>query len=425
MDTLVLITSQYPFGNGEPFLETELPIISTAFRKIIIIAQNTSEKNQRYIHENVIIFRYNTATSILGWLYMPLLCMANSTEIRKLIREEIKFRKGISFNLKINDILQLLKKIIKAIQLKQFISEKLNEMKINESIVFYSYWLKTGAHAISLLNYTRSIKIARAHGSDLYEEKNTTGYLPLMKFAAMNLDSIFFISKHGKNYFEERIRLKSPYFLVSYLGVSKPPTNFRKNVTDKFVMVSCSNLIPLKRIDLIIKALKKIKTKKEILWLHFGDGVLRNELEALAGMLLIPMKNVSYRFMGFYPNNELLNYYAMNHVDLFINTSYAEGIPVSIMEAQSFGIPVIATDTGGVKELVTSETGSILPVEFQLDELVDKIEYYSEMNEEEKKRISSAAMKNWKKNFDAQSNYADFIQSVSSIFAASKRNTTY
>ena len=69
--------------------------------------------------------------------------------------------------------------------------------------------------------------------------------------------------------------------------------------------------------------------------------------------------------MGHYPNEELLRYYGSNHVDLFINTSSTEGVPVSIMEAQSFGIPVIATDTGGVKEVVTEGTGSLLPVDFR------------------------------------------------------------
>jgi len=47
------------------------------------------------------------------------------------------------------------------------------------------------------------------------------------------------------------------------------------------------------------------------------------------------------------PHNDVLNYYASNPVDVFINTSSSEGLPVSIMEAMSFGIPVIATNVGG------------------------------------------------------------------------------
>ena len=45
---------------------------------------------------------------------------------------------------------------------------------------------------------------------------------------------------------------------------------------------------------------------------------------------------------------------------MFINLSSSEGIPVSIMEAQSFGIPVIATNVGGSGEIVVSETGVLV-----------------------------------------------------------------
>ena len=108
-----------------------------------------------------------------------------------------------------------------------------------------------------------------------------------------------------------------------------------------------------------------VKSAREIEWLHFGDGILRNELEETRLYKTgICQTGITYRFMGHYPNEELLKFYTANKVDLFINTSSTEGMPVSIMEAQSFGIPVIATDTGGVKEVVTEGTGSLLPVDF-------------------------------------------------------------
>lgn len=42
--------------------------------------------------------------------------------------------------------------------------------------------------------------------------------------------------------------------------------------------------------------------------------------------------------------------------------SLSEGIPVSIMEAISFGIPIIATNVGGNAEIVNDETGVLIPV---------------------------------------------------------------
>ena len=154
--------------------------------------------------------------------------------------------------------------------------------------------------------------------------------------------------------------------------------------------------------------------------MHFGDGVLRNELETLASERLGSAKGISYRFMGHYPNNELLEYYSNNKVDLFINTSSTEGIPVSIMEAQSFGIPVIATDTGAVNEIVTEGTGSLLPVDFNTTDLSRMIEHYANLSDSEYDNLRMNAIRNWELNFNAISNYNNFISKVNSILAPEK-----
>lgn len=421
MKTLVLITSQFPFGKGESFIGSEFAILSKSFDKILIIAQNVSGEKTRNTSGNVTIYRYNPSTSFLGFLHLPLLFLTNARTIYNLFQEETRFRRIAGNHLTIKNLLNLFKKIVKAVQLRDFLSKKLMKEGINESIVFYSYWLKTGAHAISMLKYKDSIKIARAHGSDIYEEKTQSGYLPLLRFSALNLNAIFFVSKHGKEYFEEKIKMGSPHFLVSCLGVAKPDIEITKtNLSDKFVVVSCSNMVPLKRIDLIINALGIVKSEKEIEWLHFGDGILKNELEEIALNNLKSSDGKTYSFMGYYPNEELLKYYNSNKVDLFINTSSTEGVPVSIMEAQSYGIPVIATDTGGVKELVKEGTGSLLPVNFNPDDLAKLIEHYSNLTKEESDVIRANAMRNWNSNFNAVSNYKDFIMRVNSILASGK-----
>jgi glycosyltransferase involved in cell wall biosynthesis len=424
MKTLVLATSQFPFGTSESFIASEFPFLERSFDKIIVIAQNVIFEKTRDISSNTILFRYNPATSFSGFLFLPVLLISNLKAISTLYKEEIAFRKNLTTRNKKN----LLKQIIKSIQLRIYLEKVLKKEGINESIVFYSYWLKTGAHAISMLNYENSIKISRAHGSDLYEEKTESGYLPLLKFSAQNLDAIFFTSQNGKRYFEEKVGFDSSGFLVSYLGVfnDKQDTVVGRDVacnvptenSNRFTIVSCSNLIPLKRIDLIIRALSIINTTKKIEWKHFGDGILKNELEELAEKTL--SKKIAYTFMGHYPNKELLKYYNANHIDLFINASSTEGIPVSIMEAQSYGIPVIATDTGAVEEIVVTGTGSLLPVDCTPSELASLIEYYVNLDEKETKKIRENAILNWRTNFRASSNYENFITQVSSILASAK-----
>ncbi|MBK7625716.1 MAG: glycosyltransferase [Bacteroidales bacterium] len=421
MKSLVLITSHYPFGTGESFIEQEIKHLSRNFEKIIIIAQDINGEKTRETPENVTIYRYNSATSFKGFLILPFLFFINASTIAEILKAEIEFRLGIKDTLTIRKFSFLFRKVIKAVQLKEHITKVLRKEKINESITFYSYWLKTGAHAISMLDYKNSIRIARGHGSDIYEEKTTEGYLPLLKYCGIKLDAIFFISNDGRQYFREKTGIDTRRFLLSYLGIERAYIEAKEPVrSDKYIIVSCSNIVALKRINLIIESLELVRSQREILWYHFGDGLLKSELEDIAKKKLAPLKNITYNFMGHYPNNELLKFYSLNRVDLFINTSYTEGVPVSIMEAQSFGIPVIATDTGGVRELVREGTGSLLPVGFSPSDLAKLIEKYSGLPADEENKIRVNAFHNWNMNFNASSNYEDFIMQLNSIFASSK-----
>jgi colanic acid/amylovoran biosynthesis glycosyltransferase len=72
--------------------------------------------------------------------------------------------------------------------------------------------------------------------------------------------------------------------------------------------------------------------------------------------------------MGNVENSKILDFYSENYVDLFINFSEFEGVPVSIMEAQSAGIPVLATKVGGTSEIVSSDNGFLVEKHFDLSE---------------------------------------------------------
>jgi glycosyltransferase involved in cell wall biosynthesis len=91
------------------------------------------------------------------------------------------------------------------------------------------------------------------------------------------------------------------------------------------------------------------------------------------------------------------------------------------MEAQSFGIPSIATDVGGVNEVVREGTGSLLPPDFKPSDLAKLIQHYAALPEEEQKILRNNALNNWESNFKASDNYYDFMLKLNSIFASSKK----
>jgi colanic acid/amylovoran biosynthesis glycosyltransferase len=95
------------------------------------------------------------------------------------------------------------------------------------------------------------------------------------------------------------------------------------------------------------------------------------------------------------------------------------------MEAQSFGIPVIATDIGGVKEVVVEGTGSLLNVNFDPEGLAEMIEHYQSLSEKETDKIKANAIKNWDSKFNASANYNNFIIKVNSIFASANKEINY
>ncbi|MCG6877652.1 MAG: glycosyltransferase [Deltaproteobacteria bacterium] len=86
-----------------------------------------------------------------------------------------------------------------------------------------------------------------------------------------------------------------------------------------------------------------------------GDGPLRGELQAYAQKIGLDSK---MRFMG--PRDDIP--LVMGKMDIYIHTSRFEGLSNAIMEAMGCGLPVVATDVGGNRELVNDgKTGFLCP----------------------------------------------------------------
>ena len=114
--------------------------------------------------------------------------------------------------------------------------------------------------------------------------------------------------------------------------------------------------------------------------------------------------NLSVELKGELKNPEILNYYMKSKIDCFILLSTSEGIPVSIMEAMSYSIPILSTKVGGISELVIEGAGELLDVDFTqtqfdyaLDKILNNLPVY--------RKCSYNAYKN---NYDASKNYLQF-----------------
>jgi glycosyltransferase involved in cell wall biosynthesis len=124
--------------------------------------------------------------------------------------------------------------------------------------------------------------------------------------------------------------------------------------TDDVLLVFVGRIVPIKRLDLLIEALAQAMPQNKHLRLAIvGDGPTRAKLEMQANSLGI---GNAMRFLGY--QRELALIYSA--ADIAVLSSANEGTPVSLIEAASAGVPAVATDVGGVREVVTSDTGIIV-----------------------------------------------------------------
>ena len=404
---LLLLCDNYPLSNGEFFIDDEMKIIAEKFNKIYILTNKPKNKQtNRSYPRNAELFFLTQNENFYSKLFSLRLLFTRkflSELVTALTKHKIKLS-FILFKVILNDLK-------KAIELKKTI-EKITYN--NANIILYSYWHDYKALAISMItnSYPNITSISRAHRWDIYFEENEFPYLPFKKFIVENLTMTYSISEDGKKTLIRTLDEKmSEKIQISKLGKSNNHQLNKSKVENSIIICSCSSLTKVKRVNQIIDILANLKSEN-VTWYHFGDGPLKSEIIRSADSNLT---NCNFKLLGFVTNEEILNFYAENYVDLFINVSESEGIPVSIMEAQSAGIPVFATNVGGNKEIVNNLNGCIFEKNFNPTDIANQIDDYlkTEMNEILLKRINSH--KNWKENYCAETNFNQFFNSLNAL----------
>ncbi len=282
--------------------------------------------------------------------------------------------------------------------------------------VCYSLWAREPAYALLLLKKRhRNIRAAvRLHGYDLYEERTKELWQPFRRALSRDMDLLAFVSRQGLAYYESRpyaagVARREVYYLGSVDGGTRVEPN-----SERFVIVSCGRAMPVKRIDRIIDALAKIDDVP-VDWHHIGDGAELPALRARAEAMLGNKKNVRITFCGRLENAAIAPYYRGVGAHLFLNVSESEGLPVSIMEALSVGVPAMATNVGGVSEIVTPDTGVLLESNASTEQIARALLDFFARSEAEKRRLSDGALRLWERAFDADKNAERFAAALAEL----------
>lgn len=392
---LFLFTISFPNEEGEPFLANEFPYLSDSFERIHIIT-SSGKTNNITLPAHVTV---HNIWEIIKGANRKKIFLSSLFLISRILIFEFFACRSKTFFLKNSRF--YLNTIINSLICSDYI-HKLQDFK-RES-VFYSFWMNNHALTLAVMKMQKRIDqfVFRVHGYDLILERWPHKYIAFQKTCHNYAEKIFTVSKKSLEYFNQTYS-NSKKARVAYLGTIDNGTN-PLPLNETVTLVSCSNIIPLKRLHLIIDILKK--TSAKVIWIHFGEGYLKNEI--IAQCKALP-PNISVEFRGQVSQDELFNFYRSNPINYFINVSDSEGLPFTIIEAISFGIPVIATNVGGTSEIVTNDTGILLEENFNSESVICYFNNYKSLP-----YSTSSFRENvrefWKKNFFAGVVYPAFIQ---------------
>ena len=405
---LLLITEDFPFGESErSFLETEFNELKQNFC-VSVLANNISGQ---------IIHSFPQEIPTLRFAYKRADPSSLLTQIRHSeVRAELKnLCSAIGTGQKASCALRILAYSVHAEQLYDRILKIVKDEKID---IIYTYWCtQATVAAVRIKKELPNLKlVTRFHGFDLYNERAKNNWQPLRFFVARNADLLVFACNKGKEYFlsqwpgewEERC-------IVSYLG-TKPMQRVSFKQSEKLVLVSCSNLIPLKRVEMIIEALALLPDTMTVEWHHLGDGPEQGRLKILAQKKLGGKPKCSWKFWGAVPYDEIEQVYQEISPNLFITTSSTEGLPVSVQEAFSMGLPAVGTDVGGMAELIKEgENGFLLPQNTTSAQVCDTLLRYARLPAEQRREYGQKSRQMWEKQYDAVLNAQQFVKLLQNI----------
>lgn len=214
--------------------------------------------------------------------------------------------------------------------------------------------------------------IVTGHGGDVTSLNK--GILKKLKVRCLlKAKQVTVVSEHLK----EKVQELVPEVEPSVISMGVDTTKFGKqyyvpnyfNQGEKKVILFVGRLAEKKGVTYLIEAMKQI----DALLIIVGDGPLRQDLEKQAEKLEIE----KVRFLGGKTHEELKTIYAS--ADIFVAPSVTakdgdqEGLPTTIMEAMASGLPVVASDSGGISQLIRDGENGLLCKEKSVEELGNTI----------------------------------------------------
>ena len=197
---LYVIVSDYPYGNGEPFLEDELVALANRFEKITLILTSPVHINDRspkfFVPDNVEFQFFNSQNNLRAKFRAISFSLSNS-----ILLDELKIiRNSYKLPLAFSSIKLMFSYLIHGLQFSDYLQKIVNQDNSHKgSYYFYTYWCTYYTFSLALLTKKhKEIKVfTRVHGWDLYMYRHKPAYLPFRSFIFTSIDKTFTVSENG------------------------------------------------------------------------------------------------------------------------------------------------------------------------------------------------------------------------------------
>jgi glycosyltransferase involved in cell wall biosynthesis len=261
----------------------------------------------------------------------------------------------------------------------------LRELKLD---AVYAMWGRT--EGLAAVSVAKAIGInsvhVRHHNNDLYECRNSLSYLPHIRHYSQlsNVNKVF-LCQSAKKYAEEQFEAH-PSMVVPLGKRIESLGKSRLAKTPSFLSISFESSV--KRHDKLLQIISELRRRDvEFKWSHIGPSKL----------LMSASSNFQeLKVLPFLSREEFAAYLNDFEKGALVSVSDYEGLPYSILECLSFGIPALSTDVGCVKDVlgekaVFSKSASIMEVvdfllinhaniDFLINEQIDRIKVFAPDN---------------------------------------------
>lgn len=222
----------------------------------------------------------------------------------------------------------------------------------------YSHYLSNTIKAIPLKKKYHIPIVAMEHWSQMAYPKIPNNTISTAKYVYSSIDQLITVSSALKNNIFQQIGCDS---IVIPNMVGKEfhylPSNLKTK--ESIQLITTGRLIPEKHFDMLIQAIANISTPKLQLYI-IGNGSEKQKLQKLVEKLQVKDQ---IQLLGHKSKQEIVT--LLQQSDIFVLPSQSETFGVAYIEALACGLPIIATDCGGPRDIVTQKNGLLIPVNDQ------------------------------------------------------------